>query len=411
MSMLPWKPKALNSLIEDYLAGATNFELSIKYEGSPDQVNRLLRYLVSNEELPTRAQLKENNYEVDFAYKGLLDNKEFQKFLLFARTKEEIFKQFGEDGETLLGEHYPGLNLFKQINNYGKEIFILLPEINQDEIKVKPREWQFHHSESTDGNFAQPYQLVQLPDSMFDNPEQEVIIAPLYDVHYGHFACKHSKLLSYLRWIEETPNILTFIGGDLIENALENDKGMTYSQEFPPNTQINDICKMLAPIANKVLFMLPGNHERRTEKRAGIDPTKIIANTLDIPCFSGPVYCSILGANYKWKMYVMHGNTFSQTKGGKLNSAGKPKNFIDFVNFIVSGHCHDSITNPETCIVEDPERCRLVYKTQWTVIAPSFLHWENSYAYQAGWPPPSKGGIALRIFKNGGYNATLSDKG
>lgn len=35
---IPWKPKALNQLIEDYLAGATNFELSIKYEGSPDQI-------------------------------------------------------------------------------------------------------------------------------------------------------------------------------------------------------------------------------------------------------------------------------------------------------------------------------------------------------------------------------------
>jgi hypothetical protein len=118
-----------------------------------------------------------------------------------------------------------------------------------------------------------------------------------------------------------------------------------------------------------------------------------------------------MGMGHKWKMYAFHGNTFSQTKGGKVNAAGKPRIFCDFINFFVSGHTHDPLVNPETCLVEDPVLCRLTYRTQWTVTAPSFMRWERTYAYEAGWPPPGKGGIALRLYANGDYNAMLRDGG
>jgi hypothetical protein len=405
-----WKPTSIVTFIEDYLKGATNFELAKTHGGSPDQTKRLIKRLVNEECLPTRMALKDDNETARaFEYKGLRGSQDFRKFLLVARTMEEIQTQFGDMAIELMDEQYPGLSLFSQINNFGKEIFILLPEVDRDSIKVKPREWKYYHSESNEGNFVQPYQLVQLPDSLFASGE--VLIAPLYDVHFGHMACKRAKLLAYLRWIEETPNVLTFIGGDLLENALDDGRGMSYSQEIPPDQQINEICKLLAPIAHKVLFALPGNHEHRTQKRAGIDPMKIVANTLDIPHFSGPVYCSIMGAGHKWRIYAMHGSSFAQTKGGKMNAAGKPRVFTDLVNFYVSGHVHDPVTNMETCISEDPVLCRLIYKTQWTVICPSFMRWENSYAYQAGWPPPGKGGVALRLYANGDYNAALRDGG
>lgn len=403
-----WKPESMTQFIEDYLGGMSDFDLAKAHDGTRDQAQKLIRRLRDDEDLPSRTDLKADS-KVDFEYKGLREKQEFRDFLLTAKTREEIDATFGAAAEELLAESYQGLNLFQQIDNYGRPIYILLPEIDRGDIKVKPREWVYRQSQSQDGNFIQPYQLVQLPDSLFESGE--VLIAPLYDVHFGHMACKREKLLSYLRWIEETPNVFTFIGGDLLENALETGKGMTFSQELSPDQQLNGICKLLAPIAHKVLFTLPGNHEHRTMKSAGIDPMKIVAGTLDIPYHSGPVYCSILGLGYKWKIYAMHGNTYSQTKGGKMNAAGKPRTFLDFVNFIVSGHTHDPLINSETCITENPALCRLDYKTQWTVVCPSFMFWENSYAYQAGYAPPGKGGVALRLFANGDYDTRLRDKG
>jgi hypothetical protein len=404
-----WKPESMTQFIEDYLGGASDFDLAKTHDGTPDQVKNLIRQLRKDEGLPSRTDLKEADTKPSFEYKGIRERQEFRDLLLTARTRQEIEDVFGPSTDALLEETYPGLNLFTQIDNYGRNIYILLPEVDRDNIRIKSREWKFFHSQSTEGDFVQPYQLVQLPDELFTGGE--VIVAPLYDVHFGHYGHKREKLLSYIRWIEETPNILTFLGGDLQENALDDGRGMMYSQEIPPDLQVNGICKILAPIAHKILFTLPGNHEKRTQKRAGIDPMKIVAQTLDVPYFSGPVYCSILGMGHRWRIYAFHGTTSSQTKGGKLNAAGRPRIFTDFMNFFVSGHTHDPLVNPETCIVEDPERCRLTYRTQWTVVAPSFLRWEQTYAYEAGWPPPGQGGVAIRLYANGDYNATLRNKG
>ncbi len=403
-----WKPGSTAQFVEDYMGRMSDFDLAKKHDGTPDQVKGLIRQLRADEGLPSRVELKTQGEDASFEYKGLRERREFQDFLLTAKTKEDVYATFGTSADQLLQEQYPGLSLFEQIDNYGRTIYILLPEVSTEDLVVKPREWRYHLSQSNEGNFVQPYQLVQLPNSLFDTGE--LIIAPLYDVHFGHFGFKREKLLSYLRWIAETPNVLTFLGGDLLENALDDGRGMMYSQETPPASQIDEICRLIAPIAHKVLFTLPGNHERRTQKRAGIDPMKIVAQTLDIPYFSGPVYCSILGMGHKWKLYAFHGSTCSQTKGGKVNAAGKPRIFTDFINFFVSGHTHDPLTNPETCLVEDPVQCRLTYKTQWTVVAPSFMRWEQTYAYEAGWPPPGKGGVALRLYANGNYNAQLRDQ-
>lgn len=47
---------------------------------------------------------------------------------------------------------------------------------------------------------------------------------------------------------------------------------------------------------------------------------------------------------------------------------------------------------------------------QWTVACPSFMRWEQTYAYHAGWAPPGKGGVSLRLYPDGGYEAILRDR-
>jgi hypothetical protein len=90
-----------------------------------------------------------------------------------------------------------------------------------------------------------------------------------------------------------------------------------------------------------------------------------------------------------------------------MNMAGRAQKFTGFINFYLSGHTHDPMANSETCIVEDPVNCRLIFPQQWTVVAQSFLGWENTYAYQAGYCPPGKGGVTLELHDNGEYRAEL----
>lgn len=325
----------------------------------------------------------------------------FKKFLSKGRTLKEIEAKYGKSADMLLDHLYEDYILLEQLNEHKEKLYILLPHFDNN-LKILPRNWKYHVGISEEG-IEQPYILINLP-----NFKGNLEIALLFDVHYGHSAHRHDKFLSYIKWIKDTPNVYAIIGGDLMENAIDDGRGMTYDQDKNPSTQLNDMMRLLAPIAHKILFATPGNHEERTFKKTGIDVMKVMAERLNVPYFSGAVIASLVANGHKWTMYAFHGHGNSQTKGGKMNMASKARKFTGTVHFFVSGHVHDRVCESETSIIEDPVNCRLNYLQQWTVIAPSFLGWENTYAYRAGYPPPAHGGVAIELDADGGYRARLT---
>lgn len=320
---------------------------------------------------------------------------QFRKFLLKAKTQKQIEAKFGEDAKWLLKHDFDNLNLFTQRNNYHELVYILLPEPPED-IVLQPKQWTYHVDPSN------PYMVVQLPDF-----KEKVIIAPLYDIHFGHHAHLEEKFSGYLRWIAETPNVYAILGGDVMENAL--DEHMVHDQVENPSSQLDIMTRVLAPIAHKILVSVPGNHEARTAKRTNIDVARVLAERLRIPYFEGPVLVDVMANTYKWTFYISHGYGNAQTKGGKMNSAARPKQWTGLVHFIVSGHVHDCIVEAEVLLVPDPLHCRLMRVKQWTVVAQSFLGWYKTYAYRAGWKPPAEGGVSMELFDDGRYRAHLTE--
>ena len=321
---------------------------------------------------------------------------DFKTFLLKAKTEKEIVAKFGD--LKLLKGKFDGLNLFTQRNHYNELVYILLPVV-VNEVKILPRAFKYHMA--TDN----PYLLVELPKF-----KGKVVVAPLFDVHYGNVGHKHEKFLGYLRWIKETPNVYVILGGDLMENAIEiGTRGMTYDQTTSPMSQLDRMVELLAPIAHKCLVSVPGNHEERTRKASGIDVAAILAERLKVPYFDGPVIMSLMGNGYKWTFYVHHGTGNSQTKGGRMNMASRPKMWTGLINFFVSGHVHDCIAESEVMLIEDPLNCRVVEMKQWTVISQSFLKWFGTYAYRAEYKPSSAGGVSMELYENGEYKAYLTE--
>lgn len=328
--------------------------------------------------------------------------KAFKHFLIRGRTEQELRKRFGDAVGKLLKVDYTGHELYTQRNNYHELVYILLPKVEK-EIKLLPKLYSHHVGQDSEGN-EQPYLLVKLP-----NFTGTATVAPLFDIHYGNFAHKHEKFLGYLRWIRETPNVYAILGGDVMENAIDDGRGMTYDQTENPMTQLDKMVELLAPIAHKILVSVPGNHEERTYKKTGIDVGAILAERLKLPYFSGPVIMSVVANTYKWTFYVRHGSGNSQTKGGKMNMAARPKGWTGHINFFVSGHVHDCIAEAEVVLIEDPLNCRLLEVKQWVVVAQSFLSWYKTYAYRAGYKPPAAGGVSMELMANGEYRARLTE--
>ena len=409
MGLKQWVPYSREEFVCDYVKGLTNDELARKYSGSTDQVKRYIKYLREQYDLPDRKSLSDVDTS-KFRDESDSIRKDFLEFLSKARTWSQISNRYGEDlAESLINSRFPGKILFEQIDDYGVRRYILLDEPTK-KIQVKKRVWDYHNSfiEDQYSNIKQSYHLVKLPDELIQE-YGHIDIIPIFDVHYGHYGHKYEKFMEYIKYVENNDNVFTFIGGDLMENALDDGRGLSYEQTLAPGTQINRIVDLLSTIAHKCIFIMPGNHEWRTYKKAGVDPSFIISSLLEIPHFDGPVYCSILCNGHKWKMYAFHGRGSGMTKGGRINSASRPRMYTDFVNWFVSGHVHDPVLTNDTCLVEDPINCRIDYKPQWTVICPSFLRYEGTYAYREGYPPPGKGGVKLSIYADGHYEARLID--
>ena len=326
----------------------------------------------------------------------------FKTFLTKAKTRKELDAKFGKETDKLLKADYPGYVLYTQRNNYHELVYILLPK-PETEIKLLPKKYDYHIGHDEHGE-EQPYLLVQVPDF-----KGKLTIAPLFDVHFGNAAHKHEKFLGYLRWIKETPGVYAILGGDLMETALDDGRGMSYDQSSNPQTQLDTMTQLLAPIAHKILVSVPGNHEDRVYKKTGIDVAQVLAERLKVPYFTGPVTMSLVANTYKWTFYIFHGYGNSQTKGGKANMAARPKNWTGLVHFFVSGHVHDCIATSETVVIEDPLNCRLLEVKQWVVVAQSFLKWYKTYAYRAGYKPPAAGGVSMELYDNGSYRAFLTE--
>lgn len=324
----------------------------------------------------------------------------FRLFLLKGRTNKEIIDKFRS--LAMLKQKYEGFKLFTQRNAYHELVHILLPTPPKG-VKLLPKKYTYYVGKDDKGQ-EQPYLLVQLPKF-----KGKIIIAPLFDIHYGHSTHNFEKFMGYVNWIKETPNVYAILGGDLMENAIDDGRGMMYDQEHPPMSQLDRMTEILSTIAHKILVSTPGNHEARTKKKTGIDVAQVLSERLKVPYFNGPVTVSIMANDYKWTFYVFHGFGNSQTKGGKMNIASRPKGWTSLVHFFLSGHTHDCIAESETMIVEDPLNCRLLFVKQWTVVAQAFLGWYGSYGYESGYKPPSQGGVSIELLDNGGYKAFLTE--
>ena len=323
-------------------------------------------------------------------------------YLETGRTYRQLKRKFGDDvGQYLTpGPWSNRLNLFKDINKHGEHSFILLPTVLQ-KPPVERKDWTYHIPIRKGAQ--QPYQMIQMPDDVFriDGRYGKCFsVVPLFDVHYGCYGHRDEKFQKYLRWITETPGLYVILGGDLMDNALDDGRGMSYDQWVPPHSQLDDMTEMLAPIAHRVLTMFPGNHEWRTYKKTGIDISKILAARLKIPYHTGPVLLNILAGEHKYTIYAQHGFTRPGTKGGQLNAAMKPMKWID-ADFFLSGHTHEALVSEDTVLRENAQDGSLTFKPRWTIIAQSFMGWLETYGYRAGYGPTAGGGVLLELFENG----------
>jgi hypothetical protein len=318
-------------------------------------------------------------------------------FLAKGRTAEEIAAQgFALDD----ARNVDGYDLFETRNHLQQLTYLLLPKLRKG-LKLKPPIWSHRWAVDDDGT-PQPYLMIQMPDTKWD----KIKVVPLADIHYGAAASMTDKLREYVNWIATSPNTFCFLNGDIMENAHgDSCKGVAiYEQEVRPASQVEQMAEILAPIAHKILWAIPGNHEDRSRTR-DYDPLERLCEQLHVPYSYEPIFVDLLWKGTPFSFHAQHGRAGGQTKGGKMNAAARPQEMQEFVMFTVMAHVHDGDVSRNTRICRDRVNFRLELKKQYIIICPSFFRYFGSYASKAGYKPGSYGAINIDLFANGDYHA------
>jgi hypothetical protein len=260
--------------------------------------------------------------------------------------------------------------------------------------------------------------IVDVDQPVSDFPELDVIVpdswkqiqlAPLYDVHIGNHQHDSKLFQRHLDWIEETPNVLTWNGGDMIENITPAQGKMGHTKT-DPQEQIFDATETLARIRHKMLFSLPGNHEARTYQNSQISSGKMLADNLQLPYFMDYCFLTIRWRDNRFRVLAHHGAGGAQTPGAQLNSARKELAWVS-ADLIWTGHLHQNKVDIAYRVDHDQKTGRAFERDTIVIISPSYVGYFGGYAAAMRMSPGVRGLSVAVLNPDGRIDANLHARG
>lgn len=175
-------------------------------------------------------------------------------------------------------------------------------------------------------------------------------IHPMSDLHLGDMNCDYKSILDRIEHIKNTPNAYCILDGDLMDTAISSSVSDTYGANLQPMEQLKHCVKLFEPIKDKILAVLPGNHENRIYKSDGIDITELMCSQLGIHAKYSPTTALLFvrfgkttkhnhGLPVRYTLFVTHGTGGGRKSGGKINRLSDLSNIVD-ADIYVMGHTH-----------------------------------------------------------------------
>jgi len=219
----------------------------------------------------------------------------------------------------------------------------------------------------------------------------------LGDIHYGSPQCNVEFVQQYLNTIANDPDGYWVGMGDLLENAIVGSLSDVYTQTVSPEEQCKQLARWLEPIKHKALFMIGGNHERRSHRATGMTPEEYISAELGrksngeryVPYMGFSVYATLelpkCHTPKGFRCYFHHNRGGGSTMGGKVNRADKLRLIAPTADAIFSAHSHITSRTPHTWF--DVGYKDIIEKKGYNYIIGSALNYAESYADEKGMPP------------------------
>ena len=219
----------------------------------------------------------------------------------------------------------------------------------------------------------------------------DVTIYPIADVHLG--ACEHAEpeWQSFLKRVEQEDAYL-ILAGDLLNNAVRS-AGFAnpFNETLRPRDAKKRMVEYLAPVKDRILCVVTGNHERRTYRDDDQDLTYDICSKLDIEHLYREnvaymcVSCGKRSTNKDkphttYTFAVIHGTGGGIYTGAAINRNERFGNVVDGLDCLVAGHVHKGFISKPAKICINAHN-RVVTMKHYVVI--SCVSWLNYGGYAA----------------------------
>lgn len=230
-----------------------------------------------------------------------------------------------------------------------------------------------------------------------DSPYDEIEWLLITDLHVGDAAFDEKGFLEARKWVLEAPNRYVVCTGDLCNNGLKNSVSDVYSEVIQPGRQPEYVASLLAPIADRIVAITSGNHERRTKKDSDVDPTETIVDKLcvktgvKVPIIVDGGYIRVRwGARKNQKpwseaVYITHG-AGKGTPYSMLQRLGQ----MCYARVYITGHKHQEVAFSDKLLLPDNRNCKEVFANRLFICAPGFLSW-GGYAKRELYKPTRTG--------------------
>ena len=192
-----------------------------------------------------------------------------------------------------------------------------------------------------------------------------IVLHFIHDPHYGNRQFDYKRWETIVKGIQQKNHYCVIIG-DMMENVSEGTKGDVLYQTVPPDLQREWVVDQLKRIGTeKVLAVVPGNHERRSTKKCGWFPLR------DACLLADP--SGKLEERYRQHFALIDlgvGVRLRSSSTGKaqnryiifaVHKAKEMKNFssadyVDGCDVFAYGHDHDPKSHPRASIRYDTTR-------------------------------------------------------
>ena len=227
---------------------------------------------------------------------------------------------------------------------------------------------------------------------------EDIIIYPISDLHIGAQEALIKEWEAFKNKLKQEPNSYITIAGDMMNNGLKNSKTNVYYETMPPREQKKWLAEQLSDIKDKILCVVPGNHECRSEREADDNPLYDVCCKLDIEDIYRENGAFLIlrigktnGSGLKNPTYtgcVVHGAGGGMFTGAAVNRNEHFAYIFDGLDFLIVGHSHKPLNTTPTKIVIDPQNKKVSEKPFKVIISTAWLGY-GGYAFRKQMRPVS----------------------